>query len=238
MQWQRRARRGGAATVGGQPVARPARAQPAWSTTCARVLAEHGMAAGQLQLEMTESLAAQDERVQATLRELKALGVQAGARRLRHRLFVAGLPAPAAGRHRQDRPQFVSHAETSRIPPRADRGDDPRGPHAGHDDGGRRHRDRRPGRADAAAGLRPRPGLPVQPAAAGRATTSPGSGHTRHRQRREAFAASRRACVAAPRAGPPTGIPRAVPSPVRTGLQLVALDPALRRTPLPAPRGR
>jgi PAS domain S-box-containing protein len=35
-----------------------------------------GMAPAQLQLEVTESLAAQDERVQATLRELKALGVR------------------------------------------------------------------------------------------------------------------------------------------------------------------
>ena len=54
--------------------------------------------------EVTESLAAQDERVQATLRELKAAGRAAGAGRLRHRLLVAGLPAPAAGGHGEDRP--------------------------------------------------------------------------------------------------------------------------------------
>ena len=40
------------------------------------VLQTHGMPPGQLQLEVTESLAAQDERVQATLGELKALGVR------------------------------------------------------------------------------------------------------------------------------------------------------------------
>jgi PAS domain S-box-containing protein len=40
------------------------------------VLAAAGMAPAQLQLEVTESLAAQDERVQATLRELKTLGVR------------------------------------------------------------------------------------------------------------------------------------------------------------------
>ena len=40
------------------------------------VLQATGMAARQLQLEVTESLAAQDERVQSTLRELKALGVR------------------------------------------------------------------------------------------------------------------------------------------------------------------
>jgi PAS domain S-box-containing protein len=40
------------------------------------LLQANGMAPAQLQLEVTESLAAQDERVQATLRELKALGVR------------------------------------------------------------------------------------------------------------------------------------------------------------------
>jgi EAL domain-containing protein (putative c-di-GMP-specific phosphodiesterase class I) len=39
------------------------------------VLEQHGMQPQQLQLEVTESLAAQDEGVQHTLRELKALGV-------------------------------------------------------------------------------------------------------------------------------------------------------------------
>jgi EAL domain-containing protein (putative c-di-GMP-specific phosphodiesterase class I) len=39
------------------------------------VLEQNGMCPQQLQLEVTESLAAQDERVQLTLRELKALGV-------------------------------------------------------------------------------------------------------------------------------------------------------------------
>jgi diguanylate cyclase (GGDEF)-like protein/PAS domain S-box-containing protein len=40
------------------------------------VLAAHGMPPAMLQLEVTESLAAQDERVQSTLRELKNLGVR------------------------------------------------------------------------------------------------------------------------------------------------------------------
>jgi len=42
----------------------------------ARVLQETGMSAQQLQLEVTEALATQDERVQATLRDLKARGVR------------------------------------------------------------------------------------------------------------------------------------------------------------------
>jgi diguanylate cyclase (GGDEF)-like protein/PAS domain S-box-containing protein len=41
-----------------------------------QVLLEAGMAPSALQLEVTESLAAQDERVQATLRELKARGIR------------------------------------------------------------------------------------------------------------------------------------------------------------------
>jgi EAL domain-containing protein (putative c-di-GMP-specific phosphodiesterase class I) len=40
------------------------------------LLASCGMAPQQLQLEVTESLAAQDERVQTSLRELKSLGVK------------------------------------------------------------------------------------------------------------------------------------------------------------------
>ncbi len=49
--------------------------QPGLTDLVRAVLAEHGMAPAELQLEVTESLAAQDERVQGTLRELKAMGV-------------------------------------------------------------------------------------------------------------------------------------------------------------------
>ncbi len=50
--------------------------RPAMVHDVARLLAETGMPAAQLQLEITESLAAQDECVQGTLRELKRLGVE------------------------------------------------------------------------------------------------------------------------------------------------------------------
>jgi diguanylate cyclase (GGDEF)-like protein/PAS domain S-box-containing protein len=50
--------------------------RPALVEDVRRVLATSGMRAEQLQLEVTESLAAQDERVQGTLRELKQLGVR------------------------------------------------------------------------------------------------------------------------------------------------------------------
>ena len=50
--------------------------QPGLAPEVKWVLEQNGLQPGELQLEVTESLAAQDERVQATLRELKALGVR------------------------------------------------------------------------------------------------------------------------------------------------------------------
>jgi diguanylate cyclase (GGDEF)-like protein len=49
--------------------------QPGWAGTVARILADTGMDAQRLQLEVTESLAAQDTDVQQRLHELKALGI-------------------------------------------------------------------------------------------------------------------------------------------------------------------
>jgi diguanylate cyclase (GGDEF)-like protein len=46
-----------------------------WSETVARILGETGVDARQLQLEVTESLAAQDAQIQQRLHELKALGI-------------------------------------------------------------------------------------------------------------------------------------------------------------------
>ncbi len=49
--------------------------QPDWPATVRGVLEENGMRPSQLQLEVTESLAAQDQQVQERLHELKALGI-------------------------------------------------------------------------------------------------------------------------------------------------------------------
>jgi predicted signal transduction protein with EAL and GGDEF domain len=51
-------------------------AQPDFSARVAAILAATGMDATELQLEVTESLAAQDDQVQARLHELKALGIK------------------------------------------------------------------------------------------------------------------------------------------------------------------
>jgi predicted signal transduction protein with EAL and GGDEF domain len=50
--------------------------KPGLAEQVQRLLATNGLQPADLQLEVTESLAAQDDRVQATLRELKALGVK------------------------------------------------------------------------------------------------------------------------------------------------------------------
>jgi diguanylate cyclase (GGDEF)-like protein len=50
-------------------------AQPAWPTTVRAILDSEGMRPSQLQLEVTESLAAQDQQVQQRLHELKAIGI-------------------------------------------------------------------------------------------------------------------------------------------------------------------
>ena len=49
---------------------------PGFATLVQEILRTTGMPAGQLQLEITESLAAQDETIQARLHELKALGLK------------------------------------------------------------------------------------------------------------------------------------------------------------------
>ncbi|AXA92067.1 bifunctional diguanylate cyclase/phosphodiesterase [Massilia sp. YMA4] len=49
--------------------------QAGWSETVARILAQTGVDARQVQLEVTESLAAQDAQIQQRLHELKALGI-------------------------------------------------------------------------------------------------------------------------------------------------------------------
>jgi diguanylate cyclase (GGDEF)-like protein len=50
-------------------------AEAGWTEVVREVLAQNGMRAEQLQLEVTESLAAQDQQVQQRLHELKAIGV-------------------------------------------------------------------------------------------------------------------------------------------------------------------
>ena len=69
------------------------------------VLLETGLAAGRLELEITEGVLIADfARAVSVLRRLKALGVQDRDGRLRNRLFVAVLSAGLPVRQDQDRP--------------------------------------------------------------------------------------------------------------------------------------
>ncbi|QOL52130.1 bifunctional diguanylate cyclase/phosphodiesterase [Massilia litorea] len=75
MRW--RAQLGGAAPrLMAVNLSRAQLAQPDWTAKVANVLARTGMPPESLQLEVTESLAAQDEQIQVRLHELKSLGIK------------------------------------------------------------------------------------------------------------------------------------------------------------------
>ncbi len=142
----------------------------------ADILAETGIDAGSLELEITESvLMDQSEAGIRTLRRLRDARCPPRARRLRDRLLVAVVPQAPAARHDQDRP-FVRgrhRGERRSIDRRGGRRARAWSRHRGR---GRGHRDATPGGAATGARLRPRAGLPVQPARAGRPDRTPAAG--------------------------------------------------------------
>ena len=91
----------------------------------------------------------------------EAAGRQGGHRRLRHRLLVAGLPAPVPGGRVEDRPLLrVGHeplARRSGADPHAHRAR----PHPRAGDAGRGDRDPRAARRAAGRGVQPRAGVPL-----------------------------------------------------------------------------
>jgi diguanylate cyclase (GGDEF)-like protein len=95
-------------------------------------------------LEITESAIMDDpQRAEATLKRLSERRLQAVDRRLRHRLFVAGLPEAAAGGRAQDRQELRDGMETRRRR-REDRALDHRpGAQPGAERGGRGRRERK-----------------------------------------------------------------------------------------------
>jgi EAL domain-containing protein (putative c-di-GMP-specific phosphodiesterase class I) len=71
------------------------------------LMREFALPAGFLELELTESLVMDNpEAVITTMRDAARAGRADLDRRLRHRLFLDAVPAPAAGRQVEDRPQF------------------------------------------------------------------------------------------------------------------------------------
>ena len=116
-----------------------------------------------LVLEITESVMMADTDLAVErLHALKALGVQAGDRRLRHRLLVAQLPEPVPGRHPEDGPvvpRRPGDADSGLAGGDRQPGRDARPP------GGRRGHRACPTQAShpARPRLRARAGLPVRP---------------------------------------------------------------------------
>ncbi len=104
--WQRR---GHAARPGrGQPLRRASSSSPTCSSRVQGVLAETGLPAALLELEITETLAMQNaEATIAVLRGLKELGVRDRHRRLRHRLLVAQPTSAPSHRHLKIDQSFV-----------------------------------------------------------------------------------------------------------------------------------
>ena len=128
--------------------------------TVAGVLERTGIAPERLVLEVTETLLVKDaERGAHTLEALRALGVQHRARRLRHRLLLALLPAQPAAGHAEDRARVRRRPGLLR-PRRGLRAADRRPGQDRRAEGRRRgHRDPRPARHAARDRLRVRPGL-------------------------------------------------------------------------------
>ena len=122
---------GGAQSPSTSTSARSSSATPRWSTACARRSSNAGVHPRSVVFEITESVLLDDsERVKTTIAELRALGVQVRARRLRDRLLVAQLPAHAAVRHAEDR-QVVRRRPRPRRPRGVVRAHDHRArPHA------------------------------------------------------------------------------------------------------------
>ena len=132
----------------------------------AGMLAVFGAPHASLALEITENILMSDPaRSMDCLKRLHDMGVRIVDRRLRHRLLVAQLPAPAARRRAEDRP-FVRGGPHER-PGRRDRAvdDRPRAQPRAHRRR-RRRRERRRAGAAAGDGVRRRAGDLHQPAGA------------------------------------------------------------------------
>ncbi len=136
----------------------------------AAILAETGLEAGALELEITESVVMdQSETGVRALRQLRDLGARLVLDDFGTGYSSLGVPEAPAARHDQDRSHIRRRHRRDRRPLHRGRGHRA-GPRPGHRRGGRGHRDEPPGRAIARTGLRPWAGLPVQP-------PRPGGGH-------------------------------------------------------------
>ena len=130
-----------------------------------------GVDPSRLRIEITEVALLDDApRISETLNLLREQGRAGAARRFRHRLFGAVLPAPIPDRRAQDRSQL--HRRPDRRCAQRERGGDPgdRGPgrQPGHRDHRRGRGNHGPARTPADPGLHLRAGIPVRQARAAR----------------------------------------------------------------------
>ena len=197
----------------GQPL-RPYADRPDFPPQVPELLDEYGVPADLLTLEITEDgMVGEPDRPMPALRRLQRDRRPARRRRLRHRLLLAVVPAPAAGARGQDRPVV----------------------RAGHGDRPRRPRDR-------AGGRRPGPPLRPRRRGRGRgerAHPRPARGHAAATSARASCSAGRcRTSGSRPGSGPGRADPT-VPRPARSAGCAACPDAAVTRAGPDGPdRGR
>ena len=150
--------------------------QPDLAARVQALLLQHGADPAWLGVELTESMVMADvDGAAATLRAIKAIGVEIFARRLRHRLFEPQLPGAAAAGRRQGRPLVRARRDRRRPRRVGDAGDHPHDARAADARAGRGRRDRGPAEPAGGSRLRRIPGLLVQPPDPGDSVRSAGA---------------------------------------------------------------
>ena len=138
---------------------------PGFTARVAAILAETGLPSTALTVEVNERILVEEDGLIADrLAGAAPDGRADGHRRLRHRVRLAGLPAPVAAGHHQDRPLVRSGPRPRRHPDPADQDRGAGGPRARAAGHRRGHRAAPPAQRAARDGLRLRPGLPGRPA--------------------------------------------------------------------------
>ena len=167
--------------------------QPGLAGELAVILRDTGFPPARLTLELTESmLMTAGEEARRTIDVAQGARRRLVARRLRHRLFTAHLPAAAADRRDQDRPVVRAWSSCAAGERRDRRGDHRAGRRTRPAGGRRRRRDRGRTRVPAQLPPLPIPGLPLQPAGSRRRADRHAAGNAGRDHKRPRKPAARR----------------------------------------------